>query len=411
MAAVLFVGGCSSTPEVAKPPPPAPPPAEARVVAVAPPVKSEAIEPARVPVVVVDDEPVRFHCGGGELIIAGDRPYCLQREATPFRESVAWCKANGGALTTIVNDDENRALQAALRSPVGLEGSVWIGLGEPREGDWRWPNGTRVGFTNWEPNEPNDAGGEDCGELHARTGRWNDLSCEAALPFLCESRVRGAKLKCAVTPFQVGGTSYCHDSARVGNWADAERACRQQGGTLATFLSAAEVDGFRAAVGGRLRSDRAWLGMTDEDHEGRWTDTNGKAVTFTRWRPGEPNNAGTENCAEWYVADAGWNDIPCNQPHIGICGPRLRGRGLRDGRLLLLAAVAARRERHRGDRDPEPARSLGCWRGNERRGGGSAGETHHGCSVRGVRHGCRRSSSSRRDKPRNVRPECRHSTC
>merc|ERR1719461_1358194 len=33
-----------------------------------------------------------------------------------------------------------------------------------------------VGYLNWYPGEPNDVGGEDCGELQPY-GAWNDLPC------------------------------------------------------------------------------------------------------------------------------------------------------------------------------------------------------------------------------------------
>lgn len=329
LAAFALTVGCSATPE---PTPPAPISSAPEPVAPPRPLQVAASEAPPSPLppprpVVAEEDPIPFHCAGGEIVVAGDRPYCVQARETSFSESVAWCRSNGGLLTAISSPEENRAMQRAFGSPVGIEGSAWIGLAEPREGDWRWATGGSLGFTNWAPGEPNNAGGgEHCGELQAHSGKWNDMPCDAVLPFLCQARGpthAARKLKCGKETFDAGGILYCFDAARLGSWSDAETACRRQGGALASFRSPAELEAYRAATASRLHSDRAWVGFTDEGHEGTWTTTRGRRPTFTAWRAGEPNNAGgSENCAEWYPADAGWNDVPCNQPHVGICSPR-----------------------------------------------------------------------------------------
>ena len=328
LALFVFGVGCSATPEPAPPPPipSAPPPVVQQPVEVA--TSAPAPPPAKPQrPVIAEEDPIPFHCAGGEIVVAGDRPYCVQARATSFSESAAWCRSNGGELTTISSAEESRAMQRAFGSPVGVERSLWIGLAEPREGDWRWATGGSVAFTNWAPGEPNNAGGgENCGELHAHSGQWNDMPCDVVMPFLCQARgpTRAArKLKCGSEPFDAGGIAYCADLARAGSWSDAETTCKRQGGALASFRSPAELDAYRAATASRLRSDRAWIGFTDEGHEGNWTTTKGRRPAFTGWRAGEPNNAGQgEHCAEWYPADAGWNDIPCDQPHVGLCSPR-----------------------------------------------------------------------------------------
>ncbi|XP_030852349.1 CD209 antigen-like protein 2 isoform X2 [Strongylocentrotus purpuratus] len=42
-------------------------------------------------------------------------------------------------------------------------------------------------YTNWKPNEPNNAGSEHCMEMYG-TGIWNDKSCEAQNLAICESK-------------------------------------------------------------------------------------------------------------------------------------------------------------------------------------------------------------------------------
>ena len=56
----------------------------------------------------------------------------------------------------------------------------------------------------------------------------------------------------------------------------------------------------------------------------KFYNTCGKALSFTRWNVGEPNNyKGTpENCVQMYSHGAGkgkWNDQPCSSLHGYIC--------------------------------------------------------------------------------------------
>jgi hypothetical protein len=43
-------------------------------------------------------------------------------------------------------------------------------------------------------------------------------------------------------------------------------------------------------------------------------------MTFTDWSPGQPDDAGGEDCMELRGAfQYHWNDLPCNVPHRFIC--------------------------------------------------------------------------------------------
>jgi hypothetical protein len=57
-----------------------------------------------------------------------------------------------------------------------------------------------------------------------------------------------------------------------------------------------------------------WLGLTDEKKEGEWRWVNGEKMTFNKWQPNQPDNAGywagSENCVHLQHSQAGfgWND-------------------------------------------------------------------------------------------------------
>ncbi|KAG5260883.1 hypothetical protein AALO_G00297610 [Alosa alosa] len=66
-----------------------------------------------------------------------------------------------------------------------------------------------------------------------------------------------------------------------------------------------------------------WIGLSDTDNEGVWKWVDGTPLTIKYWAPGEPNNAGNEDCAEISSNAANpmkaWNDVPCYSSFQYIC--------------------------------------------------------------------------------------------
>jgi cysteine-rich repeat protein len=116
-------------------------------------------------------EPASLHCyrsGGTAFTWQGARSDCI-----------AW----GGDLAAIGTVGE----QTFLQGFVG--GDHWLGTSDAAvEGSFTWVTSEPFAYSNWAAGEPNDSGGEDCAELYgpANGFAWNDLSCDAALPALCE---------------------------------------------------------------------------------------------------------------------------------------------------------------------------------------------------------------------------------
>lgn len=44
----------------------------------------------------------------------------------------------------------------------------------------------QVSYSNWNPGEPNDSGGEDCVHLLESTHKWNDMNCARNLSYICQ---------------------------------------------------------------------------------------------------------------------------------------------------------------------------------------------------------------------------------
>ena len=65
-----------------------------------------------------------------------------------------------------------------------------------------------------------------------------------------------------------------------------------------------------------------WIGVTDADKEGTWTDTNGLVITWTPWhKPTEPNGNVRENCVNQYSTKVkkAWNDCSCSREAPFVC--------------------------------------------------------------------------------------------
>lgn len=73
--------------------------------------------------------------------------------------------------------------------------SVWTGGIRSTESEFIWnKNGNRITFTPWSPGDPNDKeGNENCIEMFAATGVWNDRKCDHNTFFMCEKNLNNRK--------------------------------------------------------------------------------------------------------------------------------------------------------------------------------------------------------------------------
>ena len=100
-------------------------------------------------------------------------------------QAKAYCEDKGGRLAIVNSQADNEEI-ASQTSAKGAT-DVWLGgTDSASEGSWEWAHTgisfTSSPYTNWNPGEPNDLGGnEDCMEmrLSANDGQneWNDNDC------------------------------------------------------------------------------------------------------------------------------------------------------------------------------------------------------------------------------------------
>lgn len=69
---------------------------------------------------------------------------------------------------------------------------MWIGGSDKsKETQFIWSKSkNKITFTKWLSNNPDDyEGNEDCIEMLATTGEWNDMSCDFNTHFICEKKL------------------------------------------------------------------------------------------------------------------------------------------------------------------------------------------------------------------------------
>jgi len=129
-----------------------------------------------------------------------DRPYLLCEESSSWFEAEAACDALDSYHLVVIEDGTEQSWVGGLVNYYDSGAWWWIGYHdrnatsaeEPADG-WEWVNGSSSTYTNWNPDQPDDAYTEDCGHIYASSGRWNDLPCEidnyngTSLFYVCEA--------------------------------------------------------------------------------------------------------------------------------------------------------------------------------------------------------------------------------
>ena len=87
------------------------------------------------------------------------------------------------------SEQENDVVSAIAKAK-GMS-RFWIGIHDIKnEGIFVYDsNDLPISYTNWGASAPNDANGEDCVEIGYPpydNYKWNDRSCSAKNPFVCE---------------------------------------------------------------------------------------------------------------------------------------------------------------------------------------------------------------------------------
>jgi C-type mannose receptor len=110
-----------------------------------------------------------------------------------FEPARAVCQSFGTDLNIVVSIEENTFIQ----NLIPLDGSnahigLWDRDCQQADGvpcNLLWVDGSDLStFSNWAPLEPNNAqGAENCAEMRAGNGQWNDVGCGSRRHVICET--------------------------------------------------------------------------------------------------------------------------------------------------------------------------------------------------------------------------------
>ncbi|MBK6089965.1 lectin-like protein [Ruminococcus difficilis] len=218
------------------------------------------------------------------------------------------CARLGGHLVTISSQQENDFVLSTW-NPNSDTDYLWLGASDERsEGNWTWITDEAFSYKNWNSSQPDNANSTEHYLQMYNTGKWNDLPNDYSshVPiFICEydnTEPDGSSYTPSKT-ITYQGTTYEYYNTAV-TWETAKSVCEAKGGHLIIIDNASENQKMKEMI-----SDPIWLGLSDLEQEGIWTDIYGRQVSYANWKSEEPNNYMLcEDYGELYT-DGTWNDI------------------------------------------------------------------------------------------------------
>ena len=189
------------------------------------------------------------------------------------------------------------------------------------------------GVVDWEDCDDTDpliptVNDQDCDGFTTADGDCDDTDA-SVYPFAGDAYGDGVDSDCDTLDCEAEdyGTSYFAACPIELNWSDASTRCINNGyDGLATILDAAENNFLHSIQPLHSTAEYYWIGLNDIQVENSFQWTSGYSASYTPWYPGEPNNAGNEDCIHIYGTDAvnspQWNDMPCVNEVYFICEVR-----------------------------------------------------------------------------------------
>jgi hypothetical protein len=272
---------------------------------------------------------------GNSLYTIVDGPSWTQAEAN--------AQKLGGHLVTINDASENSALVSNYSyadpnpgslgySRNGTYPGMWIGAVNANDtSPYEWSSGEANGYSNWiggaQPAPfPFDAGTNYGFIRYDENGQWwKYFEGERSLRDWDDSPENTKGI--AETPIIIRGDS-AYAIVQGPTWEEAEANAQKLGGHLVTINDVAENNFLYSDVIGSSSNEWGlWVGATDRNAEGTWTDTDGKTLQYTNFYSPEPNNltwydaAGEDYAAittEQGLNGGKWADIGNRHPSDGV---------------------------------------------------------------------------------------------
>lgn len=124
----------------------------------------------------------------GPCALQGAKLLLVNPQWLSWDDAARWAKDRGGMLACIHSAQENKTVcDLAKRINTSKETINLGGNDKVNQGNWMWPDGKPLSFTNWAQGEPNGYNGrEDTIAMWIQRGDWNDSKSEGERPFAAE---------------------------------------------------------------------------------------------------------------------------------------------------------------------------------------------------------------------------------
>uniref|UniRef100_A0A8C4T3W8 Uncharacterized LOC114657714 n=1 Tax=Erpetoichthys calabaricus TaxID=27687 RepID=A0A8C4T3W8_ERPCA len=117
-----------------------------------------------------------------------DRCYQFFPTKKAWIDAELHCISLGGHLASVHSSDINQFITSLIKSKDSSGPVTWFGGSNcVRDSTWLWTDGSKWDYTNWNPGEPNNAGGtERCFRINdSAQGGWNDVNCGMQTAYIC----------------------------------------------------------------------------------------------------------------------------------------------------------------------------------------------------------------------------------
>ncbi|CAI9582018.1 unnamed protein product [Staurois parvus] len=117
------------------------------------------------------------------------RGHCYLVESSYTRnwaQASVECLRQGANLASVEDQVEADFLFHNIELLSDRTNTFWIGLYRNVEAKWLWLDNTPMDYVNWNTGEPSDQSDEDCVEMYATKGTWNNLYCSSYKGYICK---------------------------------------------------------------------------------------------------------------------------------------------------------------------------------------------------------------------------------
>ncbi|XP_035994263.1 macrophage mannose receptor 1 isoform X3 [Fundulus heteroclitus] len=252
------------------------------------------------------------------------------QSALTWSQAETSCKQQSASLLSITDPDQQAYITAILEAGGSTqEYKLWTGLTLNSERGWEWSNGNPFRYLNWDSGHPFTDPGHSCGIIDGVVRfSWQSSKCDYKLGYICYSK------GILASPTEGLGVGFCSPSwipynghcfslfRTAKTWSDAQLACSQAGGNLASIRNT-EDQSFVISQLGYAATDELWIGLNDRQREGLFDWSDHSTVSFTSWEFGRPAVAtDQEDCVLIRGESGNWVDRDCQEKHGFICVKR-----------------------------------------------------------------------------------------